>query len=242
MKSVALNAFPRSQTRRKGAKAVRANGRIPANIYGRHHPAQNLEVDAKEFDDLVHAAHSEIILVDLAVKEDPIPQRLALIQDVQHHALSGEVLHVDLHEVKADEKVTIHVPVEPVGEAVGVKTGGGVLEHVLFKIRVRALPKDLPEQINVDVSALEIGKSLHLGDLKPISGVEFLGEKTISIFAVAQPKTEEVETPAAAATAEGAEAKQPEMIKEKKDEGAPAGEAKAAEGDKGDKKAAEKKK
>ena len=135
-----------------------------------------------------------------------------------------------------DERVTIRVPVEAVGEAAGVKTGGGILEHVLLKIRVRALPKDLPEQINVDVSALEIGKSVHLGEIPPIPGVEILGDKHIPVFTVAEPVTEVAETPAADAAAAG-DQKQPEMIKEKKDEAAPAGDAKAAE-----KKPAEKKK
>jgi large subunit ribosomal protein L25 len=121
--------------------------------------------------------------------------------------------------------VTIKVPVEAVGEPVGVKSGGGTLEHVLLKLRIRALPKDLPEQINVDVSGLEVGKSIHIGDIQAPEGVEILGDKHITVLAVAAPLTE---APAAAdaTAAAGAEAKQPEMIKEKKEE-APA--AKAAD-------------
>src|ERR1043165_4993725 len=175
MKSVALNAFSRSLARRSGAKKLRASGRIPAVIYGRQAQPQNLEVLSKEMEDLIHHSVSENVLVDLAVKDDSRPKRLALVQEVQHHPLSGKVLHVDFHEVAENEKVTIMVPVETTGEAVGVKTGGGVLEHVLFKIKVRALPKDLPEQITVDVTALEIGKSIHLGEIPPVANVEFLG-------------------------------------------------------------------
>src|SRR5580765_7368975 len=144
MKSVPLNAFPRALARRAGAKKLRSGGRIPAVIYGRQAKAQNLEISAKELEDLVHHSVSENLLVDLEVKDDPRPKRLALVQEVQHHALSGQVLHVDFHEVAEDEKVTVNVPVETVGEAEGVKNAGGVLEHVLFKIRVRGLPKDLP--------------------------------------------------------------------------------------------------
>src|SRR6185295_12531214 len=162
MKSVALNAFPRSLGRRPGAKRLRAAGRIPAIIYGRQAQPQKLEVIAKEMDNLIHHSISENLLVDLEVKDDARPKRLALVQEVQHHALSGQVLHVDFHEVAENEKVTIMVPVETIGEAVGVKTGGGVLEHVLFKLKVRALPKDLPEFIEVDVSKLEIGQSVHI--------------------------------------------------------------------------------
>src|SRR5262245_54551442 len=143
MKTLALKAFPRTLKRRKGSRAVRAQGRIPANIYGKSITPQNLELDAKEVDLLVHQAHSEVLLVDLEVNGDSNSKRLALVQDVQHHPLSGEVLHVDFHEVKPEERVVVHVPVEPLGVAEGVKTDGGVLEHVLFKLRVRALPKDL---------------------------------------------------------------------------------------------------
>lgn len=211
MKSMPLTASSRTQTRRRAARNLRASGRIPANIYGRAVPPQNLELDAKAFDQLVHQAHSEIILVDLEVAGDARPQRLALVQDVQHHPLSGKVLHVDLHEVKPDEKVVIQVPVESFGEAVGVKVGAGTLEHVLFKVKVRALPRDLPEEIRVDVSALEVGKSIHIGEIPAPEGVELLGDAKIPVFTCAAPLVAE------AAPAEGAApGTQPEMIKEKK--------------------------
>jgi large subunit ribosomal protein L25 len=217
MKSLALSASPRTQTRRKGARKIRSGGRIPAIIYGRHNPPQNLEIDAKQFDELVHKAHTEIILVDLTVEGDAKPARLALVQDVQHHPLLGHILHVDLHEVKADEKVSIEVPVEAVGIPDGVKNGGGTLEHVRFRVRVRCLPKDLPEQINVDVTNLKVGETLHIGEIGAPEGVEILGDKKIPVLAVAAPVAEAAaETTAAPAAGEAA--KQPEMIKEKKEE------------------------
>lgn len=217
MKSLALSASPRTQTRRKGARKIRSGGRIPAIIYGRHNPPQNLEIDAKQFDELVHKAHTEIILVDLTVEGDAKPARLALVQDVQHHPLLGHILHVDLHEVKADEKVSIEVPVEAVGVPDGVKNGGGTLEHVRFRVRVRCLPKDLPEQINVDVTNLKVGETLHIGEIVAPEGVEILGDKKIPVLAVAAPVAEAAaETTAAPAAGEAA--KQPEMIKEKKEE------------------------
>ena len=226
MKSVLLNAFPRTLARGRKVKQLRATGRIPAVVYGRQTKPESLELVAKEMDDLIHHSVSENILVDLTVDKS---KRLALVQEVQHHPLSGKVLHVDFHEVSATEKVIIMVPLETTGEAVGVKTGGGVLEHVLFKIKVRALPKDLPEQIVVDVTSLEVGKSLHLGDLKAPEGVEILGDKKVSVISVALPKTEveEVAATDAAATAAG----DVEMIKEKKEDGAE-GAAPAKAGDK----------
>src|SRR6266850_3295094 len=223
MKTVALNAFPRSLGRRAGAKRLRTSGRIPAVIYGRQAQPQNLELISKEMENLIHHSVSENLLVDLAVKDDTRPKRLALVQEIQHHPLSGNILHVDFHEVAENEKVTIMVPVETTGEAVGVKTSGGVLEHVLFKIKARALPKDLPEQIIVDVSNLNIGQAIHLGEIPAPAGVELIGDKNIPVIAVAAPRTEEEEAAEAAAAAAPGEV---EMIKEKKEEGeeaAPAG-------------------
>jgi large subunit ribosomal protein L25 len=229
MKSVLLNAFPRTQARRGGSKKLRDAGRIPAVIYGRQQQPQNLEITSKELDNLIHHSVSENLLVDLSVKDDARPKRLALVQEVQHHALSGKVLHVDFHEVAENEKVTIMVPVEASGEATGVKNSGGILEHVLFRVKVRALPKDLPEVITVDVSHLEIGQAIHIGDIKAGEGVEILGDKHISVIAVAAPISEAAE--AAATEAAGAGTAEVEMIKEKKEDGAE-GAAPAKAGDK----------
>ena len=218
MKSVPLNAFPRTQSRRGGSKKLRDSGRIPAIIYGRQAAPQSLEITSKEMENLIHHSVSENLLVDLVVKDDERPKRLALVQEIQHHALSGKMLHVDFHEVAETEKVAIMVPVESTGEATGVKNGGGVLEHVLFKIKARALPKDLPEVIHVDVTHLEIGQAIHIGDIKPPAGVEILGDKHITVIAVAAPLSEAQE--AAATEAAAAAGGEVEMIKEKKEEGA----------------------
>lgn len=219
-------------------KKVRTNGRVPAVIYGRHHPPQNLEIAQKDLDDMIHHSASENVLVDLSVSGDANSKRLALVQEVQHHPLSGKVLHVDLHEVVENEKVTILVPLETVGEAAGVKTGGGVLEHVLFRIKARALPRDLPEFIQVDVSHLELGQSIHLGEIKAPEGVEIVGDKKIVVISVAIPRTEAEEAAAVAAETPA----EPEMIREKKDEEAVAAPGKGAEkgAEKGAPKGAEK--
>ena len=245
MKSVPLKAYPRTQLRRGGVKKLRDTGRVPAIIYGRQAKPQNLEINAKEIGDLILHAVSENLLVDLSVENDPAgrDQRLALVQEIQHHPLDGKVLHVDLHEVAENEKVIIQVPVETVGEAAGVKNSGGVLEHVMFKLKVRSLPKDLPEQIVIDVSHLELGKAVHIGEVKAPAGVEILGDKSMPVVTVAMPRTEEEE--AAATTTEAVAAGDVEMIKEKKEEGeegeAPAkGEKAGKAGEKAPAKGAEK--
>ncbi len=228
MKSVPLNAFPRSLSRRGGVKKLRTAGRIPAVIYGGKNKSQNVEVNTEEMENLMHHSASENLLVDLTVKDDTRPKRLVLVQEVQHHPLNQNVLHVDFHEVSENEKVTIMVPVETSGEAAGVKTGGGVLEHVLFKLKVRALPKDLPEQIIIDVTALELGRAIHIGEVKAPAGVEILGNKNIPVVAVAVPRTEEETTATETAAAAAGDV---EMIKEKKEDGEAGGEkAPAAKG------------
>ena len=224
MKSVPLKAFPREQKRRGPVKKLRTSGRVPATIYGRQAKPQNLEVRAKEISDLIHHHLSENLLVDLSIENDARAKRLALVQEVQHHPIDGKVLHVDFHEVAENEKVTVQVPVETTGEAAGVKNGGGVLEHVLFKLKVRCLPKDLPEQILIDVTALEIGKSIHIGEVKAPEGVEILGDKKTTVVSVAAPRAEEEVAPVEGAKAAG----DVEMTKEKKEDGTE-GEAKAGE-------------
>jgi large subunit ribosomal protein L25 len=236
MKSVPLTVFPRTLAKRTGVKKLRAKNRIPAVIYGRHNAPECLEMNLLDYQKAFHHGATESVLLDLEVKESTRPKRLALIQDVQRHALSGKVLHVDFHEVLETEKVSVTVPAESVGEAIGVKNGG-VLEHILFKLKVRALPRDLPEAIVVDVSALEIGKSIHIGEIVPPPGVEILGEKKIVVISVAAPisEAEEAAAEAAATTAPS----EPEVLMEKKEEGEAGAEA-APKGEKGAEKKGEK--
>lgn len=199
MKSVSLTAYPRTMTGRLDVKKLRAQGRVPAVIYGGQAKPESLELAQVELDNLIHHSVSENVLVDLKVEGGAGASRLALLQDVQHFALTGKVLHVDFHEVSATEKVTITVPVETKGEAIGVKRDGGVLEHVLFKVKVKGLPKDLPEIIELDVTELAVGQTIHLGDLPKIEGVEYLGDSKISVISVAAPRTEKADEAAAAA-------------------------------------------
>src|SRR5690242_11723780 len=222
MKSVSLKAYPRSQVQRAEVKKLRASGRVPATIYGGQTKPQNLEVNYEEISDLLKHSVSENLLVDLAVENDARAKRLAMLQEIQHHPLDGKVLHVDFHEIAEDEKVVISVPVETSGEPIGVKVDKGTLEHVLFKIKVRSLPKDLPELIVVDVSNLGVGQTIHLGDIAPPAGVEILGDKHISVVSVAAPRAEEEVAAVTEGAAAPAAAAEVEMTKEKKVEAAPA--------------------
>ncbi len=210
MKSVSLSVRPRTATRRSAAKKLRSNGRIPAVIYGKVAAPQALDIDGKELEKVLHHAGSEHFVLDLVVADDARPERFALLQEVQHHPLSGAILHVDFHEIRRDEKVEVEVPVEAIGEAYGVKNQGGILETVMHELLVRCLPQDLPPAITVDVSGLQLGQIIHIGDIVPPNGVEILGDKELSVFGVAEPRALVAEE---AATEEAPA--QPEATREK---------------------------
>jgi len=216
MKSSALKAFPREQSGRTGVRKIRARGRVPAVIYGRKTAPRNLELDEKELEHLIHSAVTENLVVDLSIDQDDVKSRLAVVQEVQHSPVSGSVLHVDFHEVDETEPVEIQVPLEAQGEAIGVKQTGGMLEHVVFKVRVKALPRDLPEVIFVDVSNLEAGHSIHIRDITPPERVEVLGDPDVVVVSIAEPRkaqeaegelAAEVEVKESAAKGEGAKEK-----------------------------------
>jgi large subunit ribosomal protein L25 len=219
-KQVPLKAKARTETGKGAVKRLRAHDLIPGIVYGAHTQPLNIAVALKDFEKAVHHATSENVLVDLQV-EGAGGNRLALIQEVQHHPVTDEILHVDFHEVSATEQLRTAVPVRAIGEPAGVKTGGGVLEFVMRELRVECLPKDLPEIIEINVEKLEIGQSIHVGEITPPAGVTLLDDKGQAVFIVAAPTAEEEPT---AAAAEGAPT-EPELIGAKKEEGEEGAEA-----------------
>lgn len=189
MEAVALNAQSRSELRRTRVKKIRATGLLPGVLYGCQQDPKPLSVCAKDFERMVKHSASENLLVKLSVEGGGSGEHLALVQDVQRHPLSGLPLHVDFREVVEDQPVILPIPIEPRGEAYGVKNEGGNLEHVLFNVKVKALPKDLPEVILVDVTELRSGQTLHLGDLALPENIEVIGEKAIPAFSVSIGRT-----------------------------------------------------
>ncbi len=208
-KQVKLAARPRSEAGRNAVKKVRARKAVPAVIYGAHETPANLEVDLKAIEQLLAHAASEHVLVDLEIEGSG--NKLALIQEVQHHPVRGDILHVDFHAVSTSEKVESEVPIEPVGEAVGVKTYGGVLQQLVRSLAIECLPQDLPEVIHVDVSHLGLAEPLHVKDITLPPGVTTPLDPEITVFLVSEPKvsgeSETTEEPAAAAEAAPSEGK-----------------------------------
>ena len=208
-----INAQPRAEVGRNAVKKIKAAGFVPAVIYGAKDAAQNLQIVERELSQLLGHATSESVLVEVNVKDGGT--KTALISEVQHHPVSGAILHVDLHAVAMDELFTVEVSVETTGEPEGVTTGGGVLEVTLRTVEIECLPGDLPEAITVDVSKLQIGDSVHVRDLVLPKGVTVLNDAELTVAHVAAPTVAEESDRTPRPHAEGA---QPEVVGEKKPE------------------------
>lgn len=208
MKPVPLTTYPRRLNGRNQLKKLRSAGRTPAVIYGGNQPAHMLEVSSRDLAALVAHSLAEFILVDLEIKEAENAQqrRLALIKEVQHHPLNGQILHVDFQEVTENQTVTVTVPLETIGEAFGVKQQGGALEHVLFHVKLQAVPRALPEVIYVDVTDLKLNETLTLGDVPIPEGVELLGDTSIPVATIKPPRVAEATATPAEAEAAAEEA------------------------------------
>jgi large subunit ribosomal protein L25 len=210
---VKLKVEKRSVVGRNAIKKIKAQGLVPGVIYGSQAEPIPLQVEARALTNVLAHALSEHVLVELEIADgSQSTNRLALIQEVQHHPLRPELLHVDFHAVSATEKITSEVPIESVGDALGVRTFGGLLEHSLRTLEVECFPQDLPEIVRIDVTNLNIGESLHVRDIPLPSGVESLTPADLTVVSVVASRvgeevTETAETPAA-----------PEVITEKKAE------------------------
>jgi large subunit ribosomal protein L25 len=195
-------------------------------IYGGNDKPQPLQVATREINAMMSHASGENVLVELEIAGEG-SSRTALVQEVQHTPVGGEIRHVDFHAVSMDQMIQAEVPLEPTGTAVGVKTFGGLLEQSLRALAIECLPGDLPDRITVDVSQLNIGDSIHVRDIQLPSGVTAKVQADLTAFSVVAPVVEEEPVVAEAEAAAG-----PEVITEKKEEGeaaapAPAGKEKA---------------
>ena len=149
---------------------LRRGGKIPGVVYGASQENYAIQLSNKAFRDILRNSASEQILVNLQIEGAKEKNKLALIQDVQHHPLSGQILHIDFNAVDENQDLNARVPVELTGEVAGVKHGG-ILDTLMHEIEVQCLPKNLPEILKIEVSALEIGDSLSIGDVTFPEGV-----------------------------------------------------------------------
>jgi len=210
---VKLKAQKRTLVGRNAIKRIKEKGLVPGVIYGSNQQPMPLEVDNRQLSAVLAHASSEHILVELEIVDgDQSTNKLALIQEVQHHPLKRDLVHVDFHAVSATEKIISAVPIETTGEALGVRTFGGLLEHSLRTLEVQCYPQDLPGIVQIDVTNLNIGESLHVRDLQLPAGVEAITDENLTVASVVASRVGEE----AAETAE--QAATPEVITEKKAE------------------------
>ena len=231
-KQVKLTAERRTATGRSAVRKLKAMGVVPAVIYGAKDKAEPLQVSRRDINAMLSHAAGENILVELEIAGK---SRLALVQEVQHAPLGNAILHIDFHAVSMDEVIQADVPLEPTGVANGVKNMGGLLEQNLRSLAIECLPRDLPDLITVDVSALNVGDAIHVREIQLPPGVTTRVQPDLTAFSVLAPTVEEEPVAAAVDAAAG-----PEVIREKKED--PEAAAAAAAKDKGAPKEKEQKK
>jgi large subunit ribosomal protein L25 len=196
-----LKAEPRDGTGKGVARRLRAEGRVPAVVYGHGMKPLNLSVDSRELFHLLHTEAGENVLVDLHVDHE---QFLAMAREVQRDHTRGQFIHVDFLQIARDEKITVEVPVHIVGESRGVKEGG-VIEHHLWELEVECFPQDVPTSIEANISNLGINESLKVKDLAVPENCTILTPKNEAVVSVVPPQVLKVEEEVAAAV-EGEEA------------------------------------
>jgi large subunit ribosomal protein L25 len=195
-----LTAQPRTVSGTGAVNRLRKSGLTPAVVYGSKVAAANVQVDTKTFSKILQGSASDNILVSLKLATG---EQLALVQEVQHDHLRGGITHVDFHAIAYDKEIHAEVPVEIVGEAPGLKFGG-LVEAIHHTLEVRCLPKDLPERITVDVSSLELNKSIHVSEVNLPEGVRAKLAGDVVVVMCVEPKVEAEPEPAAAAAAPAA--------------------------------------
>ena len=185
MASASLGAEARSETGKGAARKLRATGRVPGVVYGHGREPQALSLNARELEKLLGSIAAGSTVVELSLGNATTN---TLIREVQRHPFKKQILHVDFMELVAGEKVIVDIPLVFVGTPEGVRTGGGLLEQILHSIEVNVDPSSIPNHIDVDVSQMVMGHSLHVRDLKLPEGVEVLTDEDATICAVIAPR------------------------------------------------------
>jgi large subunit ribosomal protein L25 len=207
-----LQVATRSDTGKGAARSLRRAGKVPGVIYGHNRQPEPLAIDSGALNKMLLGISAGTTVLEVVV--DGRPAVKALIREIQRDSVRpAEILHLDLYEVRADEKVTLAVPIHLIGIPDGVRNFGGVLDHVLRELEIEVLPADIPEHVELDVTALAIGHSLFVRDVK-IEKAEILNDPDTPVCTVVAPRTEE----APAVIEEVAAPTEPELIRKPKPE------------------------
>jgi large subunit ribosomal protein L25 len=214
----------RPATGSRRVSRLRREGLVPGVVYGKELEPLAVAVPSRELVKLLHSKAGEHALVTLRLEDGKTWEKPALVKSVQHDPVDGRVIHVDFHAIVLTERIKVKVPVVLKGEPVGVKQEGGILEHFLREIEVECLPTEIPASVEFEVGALKIGDTVHVSDLVAPRNGKITSDPAGVIASVQEPKAEKPEEAGAAAVTE------PEIIREKKEEGeAPAAEEEAKE-------------
>ena len=211
METLEIQVEARDKQRKRDARRLLRSGKIPAILYGPKTEAVGLALDKKEFSRRVAGLQGSH-LVRLKSGAAALAEKVALVKEMQFHPISGDVIHADFYEVDLTAKIQVHVPLHFVGKAVGIARGG-ILQPIVREIEVECLPLDIPEFFSVDVTALDIGDSVHIEDLQMPEGVASMAEENLALVSVVPP-TVEAAPAAAAPVAEAAVAAPVEAKKE----------------------------
>lgn len=195
MDTLEITADARDKVRKRDAKRLLRNGKIPGVLYGPKAQTVALQLDKREFTSRVAGLEGSH-LVRLKSSATALAEKVALVKDMQYHPISGDVIHADLYEVDLTAKIAVHVPLRFIGKAAGV-VRGGILQPIVREIEVECLPLDIPQFFNVDVSQLDIGDAVHVEELAMPEGVTALFESNFALVTVATPTVEEEPAPTA---------------------------------------------
>ena len=213
MATASLSAQPRTETGKGVARKLRAAGQVPGVIYGHGRQPQPLTVNARDFDRLAERIRITSTVIELAL--DGKVAR-TLIRELQRDPIRRHVLHVDFQELVVGETVNVSVPLRFVGTADGVRVSGGILEEVIHQIHVECDPANIPDQIDVDVTPLTIGHSLHVSDLVLPEGVQVTDDPDTTVAVVSAPKTEAEPVPVEGEIVPVEGVAEPELIRKPK--------------------------
>lgn len=224
---ISITAAARTVGGKGAARQTRLQKKVPAVIYGHGRASQPLEVDAQALEQALTGVEPSSTLIDLTVDGK---KARALIREIQRHPVRPDIIHIDFYEIHADEKVKLKVPVHLTGTPDGVRNAGGVLDQVTREVEIDVLPEHIPNRVELDVTTLTIGRSVHVSDLV-IPNATILTQADLTIATVVPPRTEEVAAPTPET---GTEVAEPELIRkvregEEGEEGEGEGEAKAPE-------------
>jgi large subunit ribosomal protein L25 len=214
MQRPVMTAEIREGVGKERAAKLRAKGLIPAIFYGPRSQTIPLVIDPKELAKALQTEAGENVLIDLDIRKgNQLDRKVVMLKDIQIDTLQRITLHTDFYEVAMDEMVTVEVPIHLVGKPEGTKMGG-ILEQILRVIQIQCLPGDIPKGIDMDVSALKIGDSIHVQDIK-LEKAKILSDANLTIATVVPPVVEEKVVEAVAPeVAEGVEVKEKEEEKE----------------------------